>query len=94
MARTDHKKAVELTPDQLEHVTGGTLGIYRPGFRYKNESMQYFKSCVGEDAYLKAMNSDAGRAHHYVVARALLNQSDWEKFVWIEEHGSLEGFPK
>lgn len=84
----------EMGPDQPEK-SGGVraLGIYRPGFRYRKESMQYFKACVGEDAYLKAMNSDAGRAHHYVVARTLLNQTDWEKFVWIEEHGSLNGFP-
>lgn len=79
----------------MEAANGGaaTLGIYRPGFRYRKESMQYFKTCVGEAAYLKAINSDAGRAHHYVVARTLLNQSDWEKFIWIEEHGSLDGFP-
>lgn len=84
----------EMGPDQPEKPGGGcALGIYRPGFQYRKESMQYFKACVGEDAYLKAMNSDAGRAHHYVVARTLLNQTDWEKFVWIEEHGSLNGFP-
>lgn len=84
----------EMGPDQPEKSGGGcALGIYRPGFRYRKESMQYFKACVGEDAYLKAMNSDAGRAHHYVVARTFLNQTDWEKFVWIEEHGSLNGFP-
>jgi len=39
------------------------------------------------------MSSAAGRAHHYVAARAFLSQSDWDKFVWIEEHGSLDGFP-
>ena len=39
------------------------------------------------------MNSDAGREHHNAVARAFLNQKDWEKFVWIEEFGSLDGFP-
>ena len=53
----------------------------------------FFKTCVGDEAYTKAMNSEAGRTHHYVVARTLLNQADWEKFVWIEEHGSLEDFP-
>jgi hypothetical protein len=39
------------------------------------------------------MSSEAGKAHHYAVARAFLNQADWEKFVWIEEHGSLDSFP-
>ena len=81
--------------DQLEAARGGNhaLGVYRPGFRFKKESLRYFRQCVGEETYARAMQSDAGRQHHFVVARAFLNQSDWEKFVWIEEHGSLEGFP-
>lgn len=93
----DRKKVRELKPDQLESVSGGleSLGVYRPGFPYqhKKESLQFFKACVGEDVYLRAMSSDAGRAHHYTVARAFLSQQDWVKFVWIEEHGSLDGFP-
>ena len=70
------------------------LGVYKPGFRYKKESLLFFKACVGDEVYGKAMSSEAGRAHHYTVARAFLNQSDWEKFCWIEEFGSLEGFPE
>ena len=85
----------ELAPDQLETVSGGgrTLGVYKPGFRYRKESLQFFKACVGDDVYSKAMNSEAGKAHHYAVVRAFLDQPDWEKFVWIEEHGSLDRFP-
>ena len=91
-----HEEVRTLNPDQLDSVGGGavTLGVYRPGFQYKKESLQFFKACVGEDVYNAAMNSDAGRAHHYTVARAFLDQADWEKFVWIEEHGSLDGFPE
>ena len=64
----DHKDVRLLNQDQLEAVTGGsnTLGVYRPEFRYKQESLQFFKACVGEAVYSKAMNSDAGRAHHYI----------------------------
>ena len=93
---TDHKDVRVLRPDQLESVSGGTdtLGVYRPGFQYKRESLEYFRQCVGEETYRLAMNSDAGRVHHYAVARAFLNQRDWEKFCWIEEHGSLDGFPE
>ena len=92
----DHKDSRLLTPDQLESVSGGTdtLGVYRPGFQYKQESLDYFRQCVGEETYQLAMNSDAGREHHYAVARAFLNQKEWEKFVWIEEFGSLDGFPE
>ncbi len=93
---TDHKEVRVLTPDQLEAVGGspGALGIYRPGFRYKRESLDYFRQCVGEETYQLAMNSDAGRVHHYAVARAFLKQREWEKFCWIEEHRSLDGFPE
>ena len=82
-------------PDQLEPVSGGMgqLGVYKPGFQHKTESLQFFRSCVGDEVYRKAMNSEAGRAHHYAVARAFLDQTDWEKFVWIEQYGSLDGFP-
>lgn len=85
-----------LNTDELETVSGGVapLGVYRSGFRYKEESLRFFKECVGDEIYAKAMNSDAGRAHHYTVARAFLSQENWEKFVWIEQYGSLAGFPK
>ena len=90
------KGAFEMGPGQLESVSGGApaLGIYRQGFRYKKEALQFFRACVGNKAYERAMNSEVGRAHHYVAVRVFLNQLDWEKFVWIEEHGSLEGFPE
>ena len=86
----------ELGPDELDSVTGGAgpLGIYKPGFQYKKESLSFFKSCVGDEIFDKAINSEAGRAHHYTVARAFLSQDNWERFVWIEEFGSLKGFPK
>ncbi len=86
----------ELTLEQMETVSAGnqTLGVYRPGLPYKEASLDFFRQCVGDKAYESAMNSPVGKRHHYVVARAFLNQSDWEKFVWIEEHGSLDGFPK
>lgn len=92
---TERETVRELRPDHLNAVNGGkhTLGIYKPGFRYSTESLQFFKACVGDEIYRKALSSDAGKAHHYTVARAFLSQADWEKFVWIEEHGSLDGFP-
>ena len=84
-----------LQPEHLEAVSGGApaLGVYKPGFPYKKESLLFVKDRVGEELYSRAMSSEAGKAHHYAVARAFLNQSDWEKFCWIEQYGSLEGFP-
>lgn len=91
-----HEQVHSLSPDQLESLSGVAvaLGVYRPGFQYKQESLDFFRHCVGEETYQLAMNSDAGREHHYAVARAFLNQKEWEKFVWIEEFGSLDGFPE
>ena len=90
------EKVHELIQEELDSVSGGTraLGIYRPGFRFIKESLMFFKACVGDAIYNKAMSCEVGNAHHYAVARAFLSQSDWEKFVWIEEFGSLDGFPE
>ncbi len=84
----------ELRPEELEQVTGGAYvpGVYKPG-RYKEEAKAFFRDCVGQQTYHDAINSAAGRRHHYVAARAFLQQSDWEKFVWIEQFGSLDGYP-
>lgn len=85
-----------LSADQTEAVHAGShaLGVYRPGLRFKTESLRFFRQCVGEETYARAMQSEAGKRHHFVVARAFLSQEDWEKFVWIEEYGSLKGFPE
>ena len=69
------------------------LGVYKPGLRYRKESLAFFRNCVGEETFARAMSSEVGRRHHYAAARAFLAQADWEKFVWIEEFGSLDGFP-
>ncbi len=92
---TKHDTVRELAPDQFESISGGgrPLGVYKPGFRYRKESLQFFKACVGDDTYSRAMSSEAGKAHHYAVARAFLDQPAWDKFVWVEEHGSLDSFP-
>ena len=91
----NRRNVYELSADETETVQGGSrpLGVYRPGFRFKKESLAFFRLCVGEETYTRAMQSEAGKQHHFVVARAFLDQEDWEKFVWIEEYGSLKGFP-
>lgn len=93
---TKNQDIQELHPDQLNSVSGGgsRLGVYKLGFQYKQESMDFFRQCVGDETYRLAMNSEIGQVHHYAAARAFLSQRDWEKFVWIEEYGSLAGFPE
>ncbi len=79
---------------KLDSVAEREQCIYKPGFQFREEALEFFRLCVGRDAYNRAMSSEAGKNNHYVVARAFLSQSDWEKFVWIEKHGSLVGFPE
>ena len=85
---------VEEPPLRPSRAGGGVrfLGYYEPGV-YQEESKAFFRRCVGDETYELAMNSDVGRRHHYVPARIILSQPDWEKFCWIERFGSLEGFP-
>ena len=49
----ENEGIIELSADHLESINGGsnTLGVYRPGFRYKQESLRFFKECVGEAVY-------------------------------------------
>ena len=91
----DKNRSYEFPPKQTYTVNGRDhrLGVYKPGLKYQKESLAFFRECVGEETYTLAMNSEAGRRHHYVAARVFLDQADWEKFVWIEEFGSLAGFP-
>ena len=67
MSMSEQRKAVRLSPEQLEQASGGAsvLGVYKPGFQHKRESLRFFRACVGDSVYVKAMNSAAGRAHHY-----------------------------
>ncbi len=89
------KKLDPRQPRAAQPVPAGgapTLGVYRPG-AFVREAKAFFRECVGSETYERAMNCDAGRAHHYVPARVYLSQSDWERFCWIEQFGTLDGFP-
>ena len=91
-----HENGFGITAARQEPVGNGAceLGVYKPGFQFEEDALSFFQMCVGNDIYERAMNSEAGKRHHYVVARAFLSQDDWEKFVWIEQYGSLDEFPK
>ena len=78
-----------LSPEQLEIFSDGK---YLPG-NYKREANDFLKTCMGEQKYEKIMSADAGRRHPYVAARLFLSEDDWRKYVWIEQYGSLDGYP-
>ena len=86
----EHKEEVyELRPDQLEAVTGGR---YYPG-SYKTEAISFLKEHMDRKTYDLVMSSGEGHRHPYVAAKVFLSGADWEKYVWIEQYGSLDGFP-
>ena len=79
----------ELSPEQLEIFSDGK---YLPG-NYKREADAFLKTCIGAQMYDKVMSAEAGRRHPYVAARLFLSEDDWRKYVWIEQYGSLDGYP-
>ena len=93
-AADERKNIRALDPEPPEPAGTGSpvLGVYKPGL-YQEKAKEFLRECVGEEIYGKVMNCDAGRLHHYVPARVLLSQPDWEKFCWIEQYGTLDGFP-
>ena len=64
---------------------------YSPG-PYKTESLRFIKECLGEEKFSRLLGNDESRKHPYVAAKLFLTLQDWNKFVWIEHHGSLDGF--
>ena len=89
VSKKQERGGTRLSIDQLDGISGGQ---YVPG-TYKQEASAFLKACLGDEMYGKIMHSGSGQKYPYVAAKIYLNGLDWEKYVWIEQHGSLEGFP-
>ena len=74
---------------QLDEVSGGD---FAPG-KYQAEAMAFIKSCLGEEKYARILGTAKARQHPYVAARLFLSPADWEKYVYIEQNGTLDGYP-
>jgi hypothetical protein len=68
-----------------------TAAAYQPG-PFRKEAMAFLKERLGEELFDRIMDQSDSRRHPYVAARVFLGQGDWERYVWIEQHGSLDGF--
>ena len=84
----ESEKARELSLDQAEQVSGGA---YVPG-AYKAEALAFLKECLGDARFNRILGNESNRRHPYVAARVFLSDADWDKYVWIERNGSLDGF--
>lgn len=68
------------------------IAVYSPGV-YKKEAVAYLKQCLNADVYEKLCQNDNFCKNPVVGAKLFLCAEDWNKYVWIEQHGSLDGFP-
>ena len=75
------------------HSSANTMIIadYSPGV-YKKEAIAFLKQCLDENVFEKLCRNDNFRRNPVIGAKLFLGASDWNKYVWIEQHGSLEGF--
>ena len=65
--------------------------VYRPG-QYRQEALRFLREHVGEKQFDRIMGRADSRQHPYVAARVFLSPLDWDRYVWIEQHGTLDGF--
>jgi len=84
MKRNDCQK---LTLDPSESVSRG----YFPG-PYSDAAAAYLKSCMDAVTYARLAQKSGWDEHPYVAARLFLKGDQWIKYVWIEQHGTLDGF--
>lgn len=66
-------------------------GTYRPG-EYRKEALRFFRDRIGQEQFDQIMGRTDSRQHPYVAARVFLSPLEWDQYVWIEQHGSLDGF--
>ena len=67
----------------------GTDSLLGP---FLQEADSYLRMQIDQATYQKIMGCEAGRAHPYVAARILFSPDQWNRYLWISHHGSLDGF--
>ena len=73
-----------LSLDDLDEVRGGCFSG-----TYLTEALEFLKEHIDEKEY--DLITQKGEKKPYVAARVFLSPSDWRKYVWIEQYGSLDG---
>ena len=58
---------------------------------FVDEADAFLRTQIDQETYQKIMGHEAGRAHPYVAARIVMDNEQWEKYLWISHHGSLAG---
>lgn len=90
MIRRDGPQA--LSEDVMKRLSGG-YAVLKPGGAYRREAVAFMRERLGEERFGSIMASRESFAEYpYVAAKLFLSIEDWNKYVWIEWHGSLDGY--
>ena len=81
------------TPKSMKSAEDGYYAYYYPG-PHGPEAVRFFRECVGEESFSKIAGNERFAKYPYVAAKLFLSREDWNRYVWIEHHGTLEGFEK
>ena len=60
--------------------------------KYKEEAKEFLRQCLDKETFEIVMRDEKSHRCSYVAARLFLSREDWDRYVWIEQYGSLEGY--
>ena len=63
-----------------------------PSHEYDDEALKFLQEHMDKKQYEAIMSTKRGKNLPYVAARVFLKDSEWKQYMWIVEHGSLDGF--
>ena len=64
---------------------------YIPG-TYKETAIAFLRERIDGETYERLVAHSGWNRFPYVAAKLFLDEDDWRKYVWIEQHGTLRGF--
>ncbi len=68
------------------------IAVYSPGI-HKKEAVAFLKQRLDEDIFEKLCSNESFCRNPVIGAKLFLCVEDWNKYVWIEQHGSLNSYP-
>lgn len=81
-------------PASPASASGARYEEYTPG-PYAEEACVFLRQCLrqvwNEDTFRLAEQKKMFTTTPYVTARLFLSSDDWNRYLWILHHGSLEG---
>ena len=64
---------------------------YIPG-TYKETAIAFLRERIDGETYERLVAHSGWNRFPYVAAKLFLDEDDWRRYVWIEQHGTLRGF--